>query len=43
NNLLQFEQLLLRIIVSNTLPFTFIENENTITVFEFLVLELKLP
>ncbi|CAG8572020.1 17777_t:CDS:2 [Cetraspora pellucida] len=39
----QFEQLLLRMIVSNALPFTFVENEDTIAVFEFLVPELKLP
>ncbi|CAG8706317.1 15449_t:CDS:2, partial [Cetraspora pellucida] len=32
-----------QMIVSNMLPFTFIENEDTITVFEFLVPGLKLP
>ncbi|CAG8842698.1 24179_t:CDS:2, partial [Gigaspora margarita] len=43
NDLLWFEQLLLRMIVSNALPFTFVENENTIAVFEFLIPGLKLP
>ncbi|CAG8474303.1 15283_t:CDS:2 [Gigaspora margarita] len=43
NDLLRFEQLLLRIIVSNALPFTFVENENTIAIFEFLIPGLKLP
>ncbi|CAG8504036.1 13953_t:CDS:2 [Ambispora leptoticha] len=40
---MQFEQLLLRMIVSNTLPFIFVENEDTIAVFEFLASGLKLP
>ncbi|CAG8797239.1 7388_t:CDS:1, partial [Cetraspora pellucida] len=39
----RFEQLLLRMIVSNALPFTFVKNEDTIAVFEFLVPGLKLP
>ncbi|CAG8803419.1 9539_t:CDS:2, partial [Cetraspora pellucida] len=39
----RFEQLLLRMIVSNALSFTFVENEDTIAVFEFLVPGLKLP
>ncbi|CAG8811132.1 1560_t:CDS:2, partial [Gigaspora margarita] len=43
NDLLWFEQLLLRMIVSNTLPFTFVENEDTIAIFEFLIPGLKLP
>ncbi|CAG8842515.1 45385_t:CDS:1, partial [Gigaspora margarita] len=43
NDLLWFEQLLLRMIVSNALSFTFVENEDTIAVFEFLIPGLKLP
>ena len=43
NDQLWFEQLLLRMIVSNALPFTFVENEDTIAVFEFLIPGLKLP
>ncbi|CAG8532806.1 6365_t:CDS:2, partial [Ambispora leptoticha] len=43
NDQMQFEQLLLRMIVSNALPFMFVENEDTIAVFEFLVPGLKLP
>ncbi|CAG8822025.1 6066_t:CDS:2, partial [Gigaspora margarita] len=42
NNQLRFEQLLLRMIVSNALSFTFVENEDTIAVFEFLVPGIKL-
>ncbi|CAG8814697.1 10205_t:CDS:2 [Gigaspora margarita] len=42
NDLLQFKQLLLRMIVSNALPFIFVENEDTIAVFEFLIPGLKL-
>ncbi|CAG8819953.1 28522_t:CDS:2, partial [Gigaspora margarita] len=43
NDLLRFEQLLLRMIVSNALPFIFVENKDTIAVFEFLISGLKLP
>jgi len=43
NDQLRFEQLLLRMIVSNALPFTFVENEDTIAMFEFLIPGLKLP
>ncbi|CAG8837296.1 22788_t:CDS:2, partial [Gigaspora margarita] len=43
NDLLWFEQLLLRMIVSNALPFAFVENEDTIAMFEFLIPGLKLP
>ncbi|CAG8581825.1 17268_t:CDS:2, partial [Dentiscutata heterogama] len=38
NDQSRFEQLLLRIIVSNALSFTFVKNENTIAVFEFFLL-----
>ncbi|CAG8608871.1 7515_t:CDS:2 [Cetraspora pellucida] len=43
NDQSRFEQLLLRMIVFNALPFTFVKNEDTIAVFEFLVPGLKLP
>ncbi|CAG8836329.1 12396_t:CDS:2, partial [Gigaspora margarita] len=43
NDQIRFEQLLLRMIVSNALPFTYVENEDTIAVFEFLVPGIKLP
>ncbi|CAG8596741.1 11184_t:CDS:1 [Scutellospora calospora] len=43
NDQSRFEQLLLRMIVSNAMPFIFVENEDTISVFEFLVPEIKLP
>ncbi len=38
-----FYQLLLRIIMSNGLPFTFIENEDTIAVFQFILPRIELP
>ena len=38
-----FEILLLRLIVSNGLPFTFVENEETIAVFQFIAPGIKLP
>ncbi|CAG8810974.1 15878_t:CDS:2, partial [Cetraspora pellucida] len=36
-------QLLLRMVVSNVLLFTFVENEDTIAVFKFLAPGIKLP
>jgi len=38
-----FEILLLRLIVSNGLPFTFVENEETIAIFQFIAPGIKLP
>ena len=38
-----FEFLLLRMIVSNGLPFTFLENEDTQAVFNFILPGLNLP
>ena len=38
-----FEFLLLRMIVSNGLPFTFLENKDTQAVFNFILLGLSLP
>ncbi|CAB5389959.1 unnamed protein product [Rhizophagus irregularis] len=43
NDQLHFEQLLLHLIVSNGLPFTFVENEETIVIFQFIVPGIKLP
>ncbi|CAG8762139.1 11302_t:CDS:1, partial [Cetraspora pellucida] len=43
NDQLRFEQLLLRMIVSNALLFTFVKNKDTIAVFEFLAPGIKLP
>ncbi|CAG8528174.1 5917_t:CDS:2 [Scutellospora calospora] len=43
NDQSRFKHLLLRMIVFNAMPFTFVENEDTIAVFEFLVPEIKLP
>ncbi len=39
----RFYQLLLRMIMSNGLPFTFIENEDTIAVFQFISPGIELP
>ena len=43
NDTLRFEQLLLRMIVSNGLSFNFIENEDTVAVFQFISPGLELP
>ncbi|CAG8671688.1 9194_t:CDS:2, partial [Ambispora gerdemannii] len=42
-DLLHFENLILRIIVSNGLPFKFMENQETKDVFSFIAPALKLP
>jgi hypothetical protein len=38
-----FEQLLLRMIISNSLPFIFVENKETIALFKFLSPGIQLP
>src|SRR6266536_2803217 len=43
NDQMLFELLLLRLIVSNSLPFTFVENEETIAIFQFIAPGIKLP
>jgi hypothetical protein len=43
NDQLHFEQLLLCLIISNGLPFTFVENEETIAIFQFIAPGIKLP
>ena len=40
NDKTRFEQLLLHMIISNNLPFTFLENQETKSLFEFLSLFL---
>ena len=41
NDMTLFEILLLRLIVSNGLPFTFVENEEIIAIFQFIAPEYK--
>src|SRR3954453_19029107 len=43
NDQMLFEILLFRLIVSNSLPFTFVENEKTIAIFQFIAPGIKLP
>ncbi|CAG8475061.1 4559_t:CDS:2 [Cetraspora pellucida] len=43
NNIPTFENLMLRIVVSNNLPFSFVENPETQDVFNFLAPTVKLP
>ncbi|CAG8666368.1 13449_t:CDS:2, partial [Racocetra persica] len=43
NNRSHFEELLLQMIVSNALPFTFVENEEILELFQFIAPELELP
>ena len=43
NDVPQFEQLFIRMIVSNGLPFSFVKNEETKALFEFVAPGLILP